>query len=164
MWLLVLTLGCQTNLNLTNQQKDSISKDVKKTSQQFWLLYNQPYDSGSLTKLMSFFDGNGVQVWQNEPAVVVFNVTLVKTLADLEKVWKEMLELRGSTNATLLNDYFTVLSKDKVLEVNEGDYTIKGKDGQTFGPYKMVNTIVWGNRNGEWKMLHFHESWANYKE
>jgi hypothetical protein len=162
--LLVFALGCQTNLKLSNQQKDSISQDVQETSQQFWALYNRTYDSGSLPKLLSFFDENCIQIWQTEPAAVIFNVTMVKTPADLEKVWKEMLELRSSTNVTMLDDYFTVLSKDKVLEVNEGDFTITGKDGKTFGPYRMVNSIIWGNNNGAWKMLHFHESWKNYKE
>ena len=75
-----------------------------------------------------------------------------------------MLDARSSTNVKMLNSYFSILSENQVLEVNEGDYTLTGKDGKLFGPYRMVNSIVWVNRKGSWKMLHVHESWASRKE
>lgn len=162
--LLLITLGCQTNLKLTDQQKNSIVQAVKETSLQFWVINNEKYDSGSLQKFMTYIDDNADQVWVADPAVVSFNVNLFNKRADLENIWKEMLEARSSTNVRMLNQYFSILSKDQVLEVNEGDYTLTGKDGLTFGPYRMVNTIIWVNRNGQWKMLHCHESWANRKE
>ncbi len=162
--LLVVTLGCSTNQLLTDQQKDSVVKEVSAVSQQFWHVYSQPNNSESLANIMGFIDEKSDQGWQTDPALVVFNTNIFKSRADLEAVWKEMLTLRGATNVQMLENYFTVLSGNQVLEVNVGDYTITGKDGLTFGPYKMVNTIIWINRSGTWKIQHCHESWVSEKE
>jgi hypothetical protein len=161
---MIIVLGCQPNLKLTDQKKDSIVQEVKETSRQFWVVNNQKYDSGSLEKFMSFIDEQADQSWVTDPAITIFNINLFRSRADLENVWREMLMIRSSTNVTLLNQFFSVLSATQVLEVNEGDYTLTGTDGKIYGPYRMVNTIVWVNRNGQWKMLHCHESWANKKE
>lgn len=162
--ILMIALGCTTNMKLTDQKKDSIIRSVQEMSRQFWVVINQKYDSGSLEKFMSFIDEGTDQAWVAEPAVVGFNTNLFSTRADLENVWREMLEARSSTNVTMLSNHFAILSENQVLEVNEGDYTLTGKDGKIFGPYRMVNTAIWVNRNGQWKMMHLHESWANKKD
>jgi len=74
-----------------------------------------------------------------------------------------MLDSRISTNPAITESYFAVLSKDLVLEVNKGDYTVTAKDNTVYGPFTMVNTLVWINRDGAWKMIHFHESWQRKK-
>lgn len=164
MWLLLITIGCRTNLKLTDQQSDNIVNEVKATSQQFWNLYNMPYTQASLAKIMSFVDKSEKQDWQDKPAQVVFNISIFPSWADLDSVWRGMITERASTNVIMLNNFFTVLSETTVLEVNDGYYTITGAEGDKIGPFEMVNTIVWINRSGKWKMLHFHESWAGQKE
>ena len=162
--LLVMTLGCQTNPELTDQEKESIVKAVKERSQLFWVTNNQSYNSESMQKFMSLIDENCDQAWQTDPAMAVFNIGIIKFRTEVESFWKTAIESRNSTNVTIVEDYFAVLSKDKVLEVNKGDYTVAGKDSITYGPFSMVNTIVWVNKNGEWKMLHCHESYVAKEE
>jgi ketosteroid isomerase-like protein len=161
--LLVMTLGCQTNQKLTDQQKDLIVKAVKERSQQFFDI-NKSYNTESLQKTMSFSDENIDKAWLTDPAEVVFDINIIKTRADVQNFWGMAIESRISTNITMTEDHFAVLSKDQVVEVNKADYTITGKDSITSGPYTMVHTIVWVNINGEWKMLHIHQSSAKKTE
>jgi ketosteroid isomerase-like protein len=161
--LLVITLGCQTNQKLTVQQQDSIVKAVKESSQQFFDI-NKSYNTESLQKTMSFSDENLDKAWLTDPALVALDVNIFKTRADMQSFWGMAIGSRISTNITMLEDHFAVLSKDQVIEVNKADYTITGKDSITSGPFTMVHTIVWVNVNGAWKMLHIHQSSAKKTE
>lgn len=161
--LLVLALGCQINQKLTDQQKESIVKAVKERSQQFFDI-NKSYNSESLQKTMNFADENIDKAWLTDPAEVVFDINIIKTRADMQSFWGMAIESRMSTNITMLENHFAVVSRDQVVEVNKADYTITGKDSITSGPYTMVHTIVWVNINGEWKILHIHQSSAKKAE
>lgn len=155
--LLVMTLGCQTNQKLTDQQKESIVKAVKESSQQFFDI-NKSYNAESLQKTMSFSDENLDKAWVTDPAVVVLDIDIFKTRADMQSFWGMAIDSRISTNITMNEAHFAVLSKDQVIEVNKADYTVTGKDSITSGPFTMVHTIVWVNVNGVWKILHVHQS------
>jgi len=63
-------------------------------------------------------------------------------------------------NMTIVDSRFNVLSADKVLEVNKIDYTVTTIDSIVHGPYMAVNTVLWVNIDGNWKMQFFHESTA----
>jgi ketosteroid isomerase-like protein len=160
---LVMTLACQTNQKLTDQQKDSIVKAVKERSQQFFDI-NKSYNNESLQKTMSFADENIDKAWQTDPALVVFDINIIKTRAEMQNFWGMAIDSRISTNITMLENHFAVLSKDQVVEVNKADYTITGKDSITSGLYTMVHTIVWVNINSEWKIVHIHQSSAKKAE
>jgi hypothetical protein len=156
---IIIGQGCQTNSKLSDLDKESIVKAVKEKSEQFWS-NTQPYDTGSFRKFAAFWDENSDKAWQTESVAVVFNTGLTKSSSEWLNNWKDMIDNRISTVATILESHFNVLGKDKVLEVNSGDYTVTGKDSTIYGPFKMVNTIIWANINGDWKMQFFHESWV----
>jgi hypothetical protein len=103
-------------------------------------------------------------MWQSNPAAMIYNLNIIKTRAQLNDAWGKSIESRTGTPVKILESYFSILSRDHVLEVNKADYTVVGKNGTTYGPFSMVNTIVWINRNGDWKMLHCHSSWEKKKE
>jgi ketosteroid isomerase-like protein len=163
--LLLPILGCtsQQSDQLTEMQKESILKSVKQTSQRMWDL-QQSYDSVSLKNFMGLVDPECDRMWQTDPAAMIYNLNIIKTRAELTDAWGKSIESRTGTPVKILESYFAVISRDQVLEVNRADYSIMGKNGTTYGPYVMVNTIVWINRNGDWKMLHCHSSWAKKNE
>jgi len=163
--LLIMAMGCQTNQKLTEQQKESILKAVKERSHEFWIVSNQKsYDKMTLNRFMSFVDEKSDQAWSTDPAGWVFNLEILKSRSDLENDFRKIFEARIVTSPIIKESYFAVLSKDLVLEVNKGDYTITRKDSTTLGPLTMVNTCVWMNSEGEWKMIHCHESYQPKKE
>jgi hypothetical protein len=167
--LFIIVQGCQTNSKLNDSDKAVLVNAVKDKSNQYWSLLqsytlNQPYDTGTFRKFMKFWDKNSDRLWQSDPVSVIFNTEITKTEADWEAKFKKMIETRISTNPTILESHFAVLSNDVVLEVNKGDFTITGKDSVVYGPFTMVNTQIWVNRNGDWKMQFFHESTAKKSE
>jgi hypothetical protein len=155
----IIVLSCQKNPKLSDNEKDSIVKAVQNKSLQFWS-YSQPYDTGSFRMFEKFWDENSDKIWQTEPIAVVFDTDYVKTHSEWISMWKEMIDTRISTVPVIHESHFAVLSTDKVLEVNKGDFTITGKDSVVYGPFTMVNTILWINTNGDWRMFYFHESSA----
>jgi hypothetical protein len=155
--LVVMILSCQKNPKLSDSEKGTILKAVQRTSQQFWS-YTQPYDTGSFRRFVKFWDENSDKIWQTEPVTVVFETDIIKTRSEWVKMWKDMIDQRISTVPIIHESHFSVLSSDKVLEVNKGDFTITGKDSVVYGPFTMVNTVLWTNTNGDWRMQYFHES------
>jgi hypothetical protein len=160
--LTILLSGCQTRSKLSDSDKESIVKAVKERSEKFWS-FTQPYDTSTFRKIIVVWDENSDKAWQSEPVAVVFNTELIKTSSEWLKMWKKMIDTRISTNPKVSESHFNVLAEDKVLEVNAGDYTVTGKDNVVYGPYKMVNTILWVKTNGDWKMQFFHESYEEKK-
>lgn len=163
--LLLSIFGCTYSQSdkLTEPQKEVILKSVKQTSQRMWDL-QQSYDSVSLQNFMDLVDPDCDRLWEAEPAAMIYNLNIIKTRAELKDAWGKSIESRSGTPVKILEAYFVVLARDQVLEVNKADYSIIKKDNTTYGPYSMVNTIVWINRNGDWKMLHCHSSWEKKKE
>jgi ketosteroid isomerase-like protein len=162
--LLLSIFGCNSSKSdqLTELQKETILQSVKEASQRIWDL-QESYDSASLQNFMDLVDPESDRLWQTDPAAMVYNLNIIKTRADLNDAWGKSVESRTGTPVNLLEDYFAVISQDLVLEVNKADYSVMGKDSTTYGPFSMVNTTVWINRNGDWKMLHSHSSWAKKK-
>ena len=156
----IITTACQTSTELTDADKDAMVQAVKQASQEFWSLASQAYDTGFFNQALKFWDENSDQIWQTDPVAVVFDTSITETKDEWMSDWKAMIDNRIKTTPTILESHFSVLTKDKVLEVNKGDITVMEKDSTIYGPNTMVNTIVWANINGEWKMQFWHESWA----
>jgi hypothetical protein len=162
--IVIISQSCQSDSKLTDSEKDALVQDVMKTSQQFFALSAQPHDTGSFRNFIKFVDENADQSWQTDPVAAVDNITITKTMSEWIIHMKAVMDRRISTNPKILESHFFVLSKDKVIEVNKGDFAPIMTDSTVRGPFTMVNTIVWGNINGEWKMQFFHESTARKSE
>lgn len=147
--------------DLTDAQKALIVSEVQAASKKFWVDNNQSYKSESLNESMAYIDKNNDSLWQTGPATITFNTEIIKSRADWENLWGQMLDSSSSTQITIPEDYFAVLSDVAVLEVNKGEFTITEKSGNTTGPVKMVNTILWIKKDGKWKIMHCHESIDN---
>jgi ketosteroid isomerase-like protein len=94
---------------------------------------------------------------EREPAFVM--------MARVVRTSDELREQCGSRESKFTSASFSIetrtvnaLSHDVAYVVREGDYTMNYKDGQSptrFG----VMTTIWNRVEGEWKMVHLHESW-----
>ncbi|MDP4223800.1 MAG: nuclear transport factor 2 family protein [Bacteroidota bacterium] len=155
----ILLVTINYGQNLTDAQKASIVSEVQAASKKFWIDNNRSYNGESLKESMAYIDENNDRLWQTGPATISLNTTLVKSRADWENIWGQIIDSRSSTNITIPEDYFAVISDACVLEVNKGEFTITEKGGNTIGPMTMVNTILWIKRDGKWKILHCHESY-----
>ena len=161
--LLAIAAGCMTRTELTDSDKDVIVRTVKETSAKYWN-FNEKMDLNEMPKYFSMYDENSDSAWQTEPVSVVFNTQILNTHAEWADMYREMYEKRSAMNVSVVNSHFNVLSADKVLEVNKVDFTVTTKDSIVHGPYTGVNTILWVNIDGAWKMQFFHESTADKQQ
>jgi len=157
--LLTMATGCQTNTGLTDADKDAIVKAVKEISEPFWG-WNDQFDQTDMSQILALYDENSDNAWQPDPVATVFNTDIITTQAEWMEMWKEIIADRLAMNMSIVDSHFNVLSADKVLEVNKIDYTVTTMDSIVHGPYTAVNTVLWVNIDGNWKMQFFHESTA----
>lgn len=87
----------------------------------------------------------------------VSNGFVVQTAAELRELCVGLVEPR--TGATWDNDFRVVhvLSNDAAYVVRKGTYTINFKDRKTQVVDPVITTI-WSRIDGDWKMVHLHES------
>jgi cytochrome c556 len=120
----IIVQSCQSDSKLTDSEKETLVKEVMKTSQQFWSMAGQPYGTGSFRNFVKFLDENADNAWQTDPVASVDNITITKTMSQRINNWKTLIDRRISSDPKILESHFPVLSRDKVLEVNKGDFTV----------------------------------------
>ena len=156
--IVIISYACQTNTELTDADKDAMVQAVKKASQDYWSIVSSTYDSETYNKRIKFFDESSDQMWQTEPVSRILNTTITSKQADVIDAYKSMTENRISVQIIIQRANYSVLSDKKVLEVIVGDGTGISKDSSVIGPSKFVNTAIWANIDGEWKMQFTHQS------
>ena len=72
-------------------------------------------------------------------------------LDDMQKRLSEMADLARSV---------VVLTADAVLQAYKGTYHITNLDGEPSPEYPMTASILWIRHEGEWKIVHHHQSWS----
>jgi ketosteroid isomerase-like protein len=95
----------------------------------------------------------------DQQPVFVSNARVVRTKPALQTLCESMVAPR--TGAIFATDTLSAhaLSPDAAYLVREGNYTINYKDGRA-ETQRLIMTTVWARENGEWKMVHLHESFA----
>jgi ketosteroid isomerase-like protein len=77
----------------------------------------------------------------------------------MREVWEPIMAGRRSQETVITNEYVAVLSENIALHVVEGTYAITDTLGNTTEPNRLSATTVWVREDGEWKMVHMHQSW-----
>jgi len=160
----ILTTACQTNTELTDADKDSIVQAVKQASQEYWSIMASTYDSETYSKAINFIDENSDQIWQTEPVASVTGIRIRYKRSDSFENLKSMFDDRLESPTKINNAHYSVLSKNKVLEVMEGEFTVIRKDSTNVGTFAWIGTTLWANIDGEWKIQYAHNSYARQSE
>lgn len=94
----------------------------------------------------------------NQEPAFVGNGMVVRTAAAMREMCGGMVALR--TGAVFVIDTLNAhaLSSESAYVVREGEYTMNFVDGRS-NTVRLIMTTVWARQNGEWKMVHLHESW-----
>lgn len=164
LWVVIIITACQTNTEMTDADKDAVVQAATRASKEYWALCSSQYDSETFNKFREYYDMGADQLWQPEPAAAVMNFNITSKQDEVLSMYSSLLESRITTTPIILKSHFMFLSKDKVLEVNKGDYTWTNKDGSVSNPFRMVNTIIWANIDGKWKIQFFNEIYGRKPE
>jgi len=160
--LVVLIIACQTTEipKLTDVEHQEIADIIKQKSQEL-LKLNASFNEENFNKMMGYMVETDDVSWMGNPGVFVQGIKVIPTLEDLDTYFRPMLGTRSSTNFTVIKDYISVMSENHAVYVKEGKYSVTNLEGETGPEYPWTSTEVWLNKNGEWKILHYHESWSD---
>jgi hypothetical protein len=158
--LAVLMISCQPKEvpEMTDAERQEIADIIKQKNQES-LALNESMGEEAYEKMMSFWLDTDDPSWLGNPGAFVQGIRVVPTLEAIDKFFRPMLKSRTSTNFTVNKDYISVMSREHVVYVVEGSYSITNLEGETGPEYPWTATSVWVNKEGEWKMLHYHQSW-----
>ena len=155
----IITTACQTNTELTDADKDAMVQAVKEASQEYWATFNQTLNEQSFSTMKQYFDENSDRMWQTDPVAVILNTSVTNKQADWLDKLETTIENRISGSHNIVESHYSVLAEDKVLEIIKAvDATIVFKDSTVLGPFTWVNTAIWANIEGEWKIQFNHQS------
>lgn len=160
----IIVNACQTSTELTDTDKEAIVQAVKEVRQEYVSIHSSTYDNEAASKLQNLYDENSDQIWQTEPIANATGVRVRNKRVDALAGIKSMVDKRLSTPVKVRNQYFSVLSENKVLEILESDFTVIMKDSTDVGTYTAVGTTLWAKIDGEWKMQYTHSSYARQSE
>lgn len=161
--ILFLFVGCQTKKEFTDADKEKILQELKVESSRMWDLMNSDFDDETFSKMTAFIDKDIDKLWQTDPIVCSFNFFLIKSYKEWEDFLKEIIDNRTSNRFIKIESHYMVLSDVLVLEVITADYNVTSKEGETFGPFQMVNNSIWQKKDGVWRILHLQQSYGKKK-
>jgi len=153
----VLLLACQTSerAELTDAQRQEVADVIKqKTQEMLSLTKSEDFDKG-----MAFWNEDGDPSWVGNSGVMVHMTEILPTKESIETSFRPMTQSRTSTNYKINHEYVAVLSLTHAVHVYEGTFSVTDNDGNTGEEYPITATTVWILKDGEWKILHFHQSW-----
>ena len=139
--------SCQRNAELTDEQKVSVGKEVEVQSAEVISVLNQlDLDAWS-------------EYWSNDGFISVYSGTNYFTSrsawVDSVKYW---WSLRKGQHMKIIENKFTVLAPNVVLNTGVSDFEILLKNGEQInGP--VLTTLLWKKEESGWKIIHLHESW-----
>jgi len=117
----------------------------------------------NFNKMFEFWVESNDESWLGNPAIWVSNIQIIPTLEKLDESWRPAIDRRASEELEMIDDYVAVLSHDHAIYVLKAKYTINDIDGNTYENL-MTATTVYVKKNGVWKILHYHQSWAPEKQ
>ncbi|MCA1757782.1 MAG: hypothetical protein LC649_10030 [Bacteroidales bacterium] len=139
-------------------------ESVKKASEKLFSAMGGPYDSETVNRFKAIGDENADKIWQTDPVLMVGNIGITDNQSDMWDMLDRIIENRIATPNTILESHYSVLSKDKVLDVTKFEYYVTLKDSTVGPPLIGVQTTLWANINGEWKTQYHHQSWERKPE
>jgi ketosteroid isomerase-like protein len=158
--LALLLIACQPSedLVMTNAERQEIATAVKERSNEM-LEMNM---KDEFDRALTFWADSSDESWMGNPGLMVQGIYVIPDKESFEKAFRPMSENRTSTNFTIAKDYTSVVSADCAIYVTQGTYSITNLEGETGPEYPWTSTAVWVKRDGEWKILHYHQSWRDY--
>ena len=160
MGLIILGLACQQSgpIELTDAKRQEISAQIRQTNQEMFDQFKESKQE-NFDKWMTFYVESNEASWMDNPAIFVNRLGILKTKESIDESWRPVVDRRGSSVMMIDEDYIAVLSMDHAVHVYKGNWSVTNKDGEITGEGPYTATTVWVRKNGEWKILHYHQSW-----
>ena len=161
--LLVMVSACQTAPppEMTDAEREAIASEIRTTAEASWRPLNEPQD---VEVALSFFVQEATDYFVGDATVGVFNLSIDDGSEDFREGSWNLAQGRLGTTVEVTDNRVAVLSRDHAIQVVSADYAVTDLEGVARTGYRMVQTTVWVRENGEWKIIHFHNSFRSPAE
>jgi len=157
--LVVLIIACQpTEIpELTDAQRQAIANEIRQIYQDM-MEEAKNINEEIFNKWLDLWVESNDESWLGNPALWVSRLQIIPTKEEIEKLWRPILGRRASEEREMTDDYVAVLSPNHAIHVLKAKSILTDSEGNTTENL-MTATTVYVKRNGEWKILHYHQSW-----
>jgi hypothetical protein len=95
-----------------------------------------------------------------DPALFINRLSVYPTKARVLEVFEPSMASRSATHYNVETSSFVVLSSDAAVQAFSGTYNVVDLEGEFSPDYPMTGSVLWVRHEGEWKILHCHQSWT----
>jgi len=153
---LVLLVGCQAPpAEMTEAEKEAIAGEILQVMQES---YEAAAANDDFEGMMASWSGDPSAYFVGEPAMYLSRMMLLTDVEAIRAYWEPSTQTRGGTNLLPSDEYVAVLSPDAALHVFVGDWSVLNLEGGVSSEGRMSATTLFVRENGEWKQLHYHQS------
>jgi SnoaL-like domain len=145
------------SVSLSDAERAQICADIKKRNQDLLAAWAGQNPWSDWIKL---YADESNPSWAEGRNLLTLNTDYkIGSVAELETAFRDLVEARDSTDVSMTNEHVSVLSPTDGIHVGEFTVTWTEK-GQTSEKHVGMATTHWTLENGEWKILHYHQSVA----
>jgi len=157
--LVVLIIACQpTEIpELTDAQRQTIETEIRQIYQHT-MQEAKNMNEENFNKWLDLLVETNDESWLGNPALWVNRLQIIPTKEEIEKFWRPIMARRISEEREMTDDYVAVLSPNHAIHVLKAKSIITEPEGNIWENL-MTATTVYVKRNGDWKILHYHQSW-----
>ena len=159
--LIILFSTCQQTgpIELTDALRQKIAGEIRQRNQEHIDLPKE-IKHDTFDRMKAFFVESNDPSWIDNPALFVNRLNIIKTKESYDETFRPTVDRYSSVVYTISEDYVAVLSADHAVHVYKVKWSMTNKDGEITGEGPLTATTIWVRKNGEWKILHFHQSWT----
>ena len=156
--LVVLIISCQpTEIpELTDAQRQAIANEIRQIYQDM-MERAKNINEETFNKGLEMVVESNDESWLGNPAIWVSRLQIIPTKEEMDKLWRPIIGRRASDEREMMDDYVAVLSPNHAIHVLKAKSILTSREGNIIENL-MTATTVYVKRNGEWKILHYHQS------
>lgn len=142
---------------LTAAERQAIADELHELN----LELNRLGEANDVEGMLEHWVADPSEYFVGQQASFLQSTRLLHTKQDIRDFFTPMQTSRSRTNFTTLSDHVAVLAPNLAVQILEQKYSVTDTLGNTGPEYPEMATTVWVKEAGEWKMLHFHQSWSS---
>ena len=156
---ITLLASCQPkDAEITKTEQEEIAEAIK-TKVHFWIDSLSENTPEIFEKQLDMWVEDNDKAWVGDPAIWVNMIYLYQNKGSIREQWNPDVITRQRTNFVVDQEHVAVMSRESALYVFKGSFSITDGEGVTGPEIPMSGSYNFVLRNGDWKVLHNHQSW-----
>ena len=144
------------SVEMTEADREGIAQEIRQVVQEGFEMVaaNDDFEG-----MMASWSGDPSAYFVGEPAMYLNRLVLLTDVEAINAYWEPSIQTRSGTNMIPSQEHVAVLSPDIALHVFKGDWSVLDLEGNVSSEGPITVTTLFVREDGEWKQLHYHQSW-----